>query len=225
MPVSTEVFSSDLFWTHATPWQGTVLLYRQHYQGLSRTATPQLAPTVRLPQQFSRCRKKILHSCQPRVSQTTLALHVPDSNDKKVGNSTWVTTSESTKKNTCLYRQVQTRLPLSINNTQLTIAGMRTPRHVTNKTPPARVATPTWPHAARLLRHIIHDRYDCKRQYATHFASLKVKWSEVTMEHSRNQKIVTMYLCCSVGPRLCSYINSILPQPQPSNAKSSAIYY
>ena len=74
------------------------------------------------------------HWCQPRVSQTTLALHVSDSNDKKIGNSTWVTTSESTKKNMCLYRQVQTRLNLSINNTQLTIAGTRTPRRVTNKT-------------------------------------------------------------------------------------------
>jgi len=30
-------------------------------------------------------------------------------------------------------------------------------RRATNKTPPARVATPTWPHAARLLYHIIHD--------------------------------------------------------------------
>jgi len=91
----------------------------------------------------------------------TLALHVSDSNDKKVGTSTWVTTSESAKKNTCLYGQAQTRPPLSINNTRLTTAATcthaRAARRVTNKTPPARVATPTWPHAARSLCHIIHD--------------------------------------------------------------------
>ena len=47
---------------------------------------------------------------------------VSDSNDKKVGNSTWVTTSESAKKNMCLYGQAQTRPPPSINNIRLTTA-------------------------------------------------------------------------------------------------------
>ena len=73
-----------------------------------------------------------------------LTLHVSDSNDKKVGNSTWVTTSESAKIKTRAHGQAQTRPSLSTNNIRLTTACTRT--H-------ARASTRYQQNAAGLRRH------------------------------------------------------------------------
>ena len=95
------------------------------------------------------------------VSQMPLTLHVSDSNDKKVGNSTWITTSESAKKTraygTDKFRHVR-RCRL-ITSDWLLPARARThvPQRVINKTLAAYVTTPTWPHTARPNWHVIHD--------------------------------------------------------------------
>jgi len=89
-----------------------------------------------------------------------LTLHVSDSNDKKVGNSTWVTTSESAKKTrayTHKFRHVHCRRLITFDSTTVWRAHTHVQPRVINKTPLAYVATPTWPRTARPHWHIIHD--------------------------------------------------------------------
>ena len=134
----------------------------------------------------------------------TLALHVSDSNDKKVGNSTWVTTSESTEKNTCLYEQVQTRPPPSINNIRLTIAATCAharvaARHKQNTAGPRRHAHVTTRSETTLPYYTWHTSHPNKNALGSNsMCSYTLTHIYILMNDIRVIKLKALYRCALI---------------------------